>query len=169
MTTPDMSVDAEAETASSPSTSPRPQSQSPQAPLTSSSFSLPTSQIQDTPDAQSPPARGTAAPLVRASATSHQTLKTSFPQARVKSIMREDKDLSMVTSDAIFAATLATEMFLEHLVEKSFEMTRSEGRKAVNYKDVAKAVAEHGEMAFLEGRSFGDCEFERDLLIFPII
>ncbi|KNC99192.1 uncharacterized protein SPPG_05448 [Spizellomyces punctatus DAOM BR117] len=79
-----------------------------------------------------------------------QTLKTAFPQARVKTIMREDKDLSAVSHDAVFAATLATEMFLEYLVDKSFENTKKEMRKIVSYKDVARAVGDHGEMAFLE-------------------
>ncbi|KAI8919465.1 hypothetical protein DFJ77DRAFT_419548, partial [Powellomyces hirtus] len=74
----------------------------------------------------------------------------AFPQARVKSIMREDKDVASVGHDAVFATTLATEMFLEYLVERSFANTRAEGRRVVGYRDIAKAVTENMDLAFLE-------------------
>lgn len=79
------------------------------------------------------------------------TTKTAFPQARVKTIMREDKDVASVSHDAVFAVTLATEMFLEYLVQKSYSSTKTEGRKIVSYKDVSRAVADNVDLAFLEG------------------
>ncbi|KAJ3175047.1 hypothetical protein HDU87_006443 [Geranomyces variabilis] len=79
-------------------------------------------------------------------------LKAAFPQARVKSIMRgEDVAAAPVVGhDAVFAATLATEMFLEYLVERSFANTRGEGRRVVGYRDIAKAVTDTMDLAFLE-------------------
>ncbi|KAJ3189103.1 hypothetical protein HDU85_002728 [Gaertneriomyces sp. JEL0708] len=78
------------------------------------------------------------------------TTKTAFPQARVKSIMKEDKEVTSVSNDAVFAATLATEMFLELLVERSWEVTQREQRKVVMYRDVSRAVVEGGDLTFLE-------------------
>lgn len=68
--------------------------------------------------------------------------------------MREDKEVASVSHDAVFAVTLATEMFLEYLVQKSYVATKSEGRKIVSYRDVSRAVVENVDLAFLEGKVF---------------
>ncbi|KAJ3155267.1 hypothetical protein HDU86_004357 [Geranomyces michiganensis] len=103
-----------------------------------------------------PPASSAHPPASSASAGAGgippATIKAAFPQARVKSIMRgEDVAVAPVVGhDAVFAATLATEMFLEYLVERSFANTRGEGRRVVGYRDIAKAVTDTMDLAFLE-------------------
>ncbi|TPX59458.1 hypothetical protein PhCBS80983_g02458 [Powellomyces hirtus] len=76
--------------------------------------------------------------------------KVPFPVGRVKTIMREDKEVGPVAQEAALAVTYATEIFLQYLAEKSFENTRDDGRKVLGYKDVAKAVADNVELMFLE-------------------
>ncbi|KAJ3140730.1 hypothetical protein HDU90_008034 [Geranomyces variabilis] len=97
-----------------------------------------------------PPA--SSAPAPGAGGAPPAIIKAAFPQARVKSIMRgEDVAAAPVVGhDAVFAATLATEMFLEYLVERSFANTRGEGRRVVGYRDIAKAVTDTMDLAFLE-------------------
>ncbi|KAJ3299984.1 hypothetical protein HK104_005477 [Borealophlyctis nickersoniae] len=79
------------------------------------------------------------------------TLKIAFPQARVKTIMKEDKDVGTVSHDAVFAVAYATELFLELMAQKSYDFTRQEQRKTVTYKDVATAVSKCDELEFLSG------------------
>ena len=77
--------------------------------------------------------------------------KTSFPQTRVKAIMKADKDVQLVSGDSVYAMSIAAELFLEILAKEALVYTRSEGRKTVHYKDVSKAVASISALEFLEG------------------
>jgi histone H3/H4 len=63
-------------------------------------------------------------------------MKASFPQARVKNIMRQDKEVHLVATDAVYVVSVATELFLEILGRESFAFTNQEGRKTISYKDV---------------------------------
>lgn len=60
--------------------------------------------------------------------------------ARVKKIIAADEDISACSNNAAFVITVATEMFLQHLVEQSYNIVKSERkpRRNVQYRDVGK-------------------------------
>ncbi|KAF8937849.1 hypothetical protein BGZ58_002057 [Dissophora ornata] len=61
---------------------------------------------------------------------------TVLPVARVKRIIKEDKDVQMVSNDAVFLISLATELFLESFTSKAYNLAKMEKRKTVSYKDL---------------------------------
>jgi DNA polymerase epsilon subunit 4 len=65
-------------------------------------------------------------------------LTTSVP--RVRRIMEVDDELPGCTTAAAFLIAISTEMFIQYLTERSFEMARSERkpRKNIQYQDVGK-------------------------------
>ncbi|KAF9968718.1 hypothetical protein BGZ70_009640 [Mortierella alpina] len=75
---------------------------------------------------------------------------TQLPVARIKRIIKEDKDVQMVSNDAVFIISLATEMFLESFTSKAFNLAKLEKRKTVSYKDLATAVSQHDSLEFLQ-------------------
>ncbi|KAF9985189.1 hypothetical protein BGZ65_011496 [Modicella reniformis] len=75
---------------------------------------------------------------------------TQLPAARVKRIIKEDKDVQMVGNEAVFLISVATEMFLESFTAKAFNLSKLEKRKTVSYKDLATAVTQHDSLEFLQ-------------------
>ena len=62
--------------------------------------------------------------------------------ARVKKIIAADEDISACSNNAAFVITVATEMFLQHLVEQSYNIVKSERkpRRNVQYRDVGECL-----------------------------
>jgi DNA polymerase epsilon subunit 4 len=62
--------------------------------------------------------------------------------ARVKKIIAADDDLQTCSNNASFVVTIATEMFIQHLVEKAHEIVRAEKRprKNIQYADIGKSM-----------------------------
>jgi hypothetical protein len=60
--------------------------------------------------------------------------------ARVKKIIHADDDIGPCSNNAAFAITVATEMFLQHLVEQSYNIVKSERkpRRNIQYRDVGQ-------------------------------
>ncbi len=58
--------------------------------------------------------------------------------ARVKKIINADDDVGNCSNNAAFVITAATEMFLQYLVEQSYNIVKSERkpRRNVQYRDV---------------------------------
>lgn len=58
--------------------------------------------------------------------------------ARVKKIINTDEDINQCSNNAAFVITVATEMFLQHLVEQSYNIVKSERkpRRNIQYRDV---------------------------------
>lgn len=58
--------------------------------------------------------------------------------ARVKKIIATDDDIANCSNNAAFMITVATEMFLQHLVEQSYNIVKSERkpRRNIQYRDV---------------------------------
>ena len=58
--------------------------------------------------------------------------------ARVKKIISQDDDINNCSNNAAFVITVATEMFLQHLVEQSHNVVKSERkpRRNIQYRDV---------------------------------
>jgi histone H3/H4 len=58
-----------------------------------------------------------------------------FPLARIKKIMKADKDVNLVSADAVTLVSLATEMFLDAFVKKASDISQNEKRRTILYKD----------------------------------
>lgn len=58
-----------------------------------------------------------------------------FPLARIKKIMKADKDVNLVAADAVNVISLATELFLDSFVKKASEISQNEKRRTILYKD----------------------------------
>lgn len=71
--------------------------------------------------------------------------------ARVKKIIAADDDISNCSNNAAFVITVAAEMFLQHLVEQSYNIVKSERkpRRNLQYRDVANAVSRVENLEFL--------------------
>ncbi|KAJ1894426.1 hypothetical protein LPJ66_005199 [Kickxella alabastrina] len=74
---------------------------------------------------------------------------SSLPAARVRRIIKEDKDIFACGSDSLFLISRATEYFIDSLVRESYEFSRLDKRKTVQYKDMAKAVQSIEQYDFL--------------------
>lgn len=61
--------------------------------------------------------------------------------ARVKKIINADEDISTCSNNAAFAITIATEQFLQYLVEQTHNVVKSERkvRRNLQYKDVGES------------------------------
>nr|POF15008.1 putative transcription factor c16c4.22 [Quercus suber] len=85
--------------------------------------------------------------------TQEITGQVSLPLARVKKIIHADSDISNCSTNAAFLITVAAEMFLQHLVEQSYNIVKSERtskpRRNIQYRDVANAVARVENLEFL--------------------
>ncbi|KAI9488102.1 histone-fold-containing protein [Zychaea mexicana] len=75
---------------------------------------------------------------------------TTLPIARVKRVIKEDKEVSLINAEATFCVAYATELFMEYLVKEGFTRARKEKRKTIFYKDLASAVSEVEQFEFLE-------------------
>ncbi|CAK4030389.1 chromatin accessibility complex 1-like [Lecanosticta acicola] len=77
----------------------------------------------------------------------------ALPLARVKKIVSADPDVGNCSNNAAFVITVATEMFLQHLVEQAYTQVRTENtqkpRRNIQYRDVANAVARVENLEFL--------------------
>nr|POE72254.1 putative transcription factor c16c4.22 [Quercus suber] len=93
--------------------------------------------------------------LVRSSPTlcSGSAILTDWTVARVKKIIHADSEISNCSTNGAFLITVAAEMFLQHLVEQSYNIVKSERtskpRRNIQYRDVANAVARVENLEFL--------------------
>ncbi|CAN0871665.1 Nuclear transcription factor Y subunit C-4 [Linum grandiflorum] len=71
------------------------------------------------------------------------TLSQEFPNGRVRKIMRIDKDVNKVTSEALFLVARSTELFLRFLAAKSAEVASEKKRKIVKTEHLRAAVKRH--------------------------
>lgn len=56
----------------------------------------------------------------------------------------------MVSNEAVFLISVATEVFLEGFIAKAFNLAKLEKRKTLSYKDLATAVTQHDSLEFLQ-------------------
>ncbi|KAK4986178.1 hypothetical protein LTR50_005470 [Elasticomyces elasticus] len=75
----------------------------------------------------------------------------SLPLARVKKIISADDDVQNCSNNAAFVITVAAEMFVQYMVERTHDVVRTEKkpRRNIQYKDVANAVARVENLEFL--------------------
>ncbi|KAL4928731.1 histone-fold domain-containing protein [Aspergillus undulatus] len=79
------------------------------------------------------------------------TGQTSLPISRIKKIINLDDDIVQCSSNATFVVAMATELFIQYLVEQGHNVVKSERkpRKTVQYKDLATAVSRIDNLEFL--------------------
>jgi len=60
--------------------------------------------------------------------------------ARIRKIINADDDIPNCSNNAAFVIAVATEMFVQHLVERTHEIIKAEKkpRRNVQYNDVGK-------------------------------
>lgn len=73
----------------------------------------------------------------------------SLPLARVKRIMRLDKDVKHVTQDATRVITRATELFVESLAAGAHAQMLGSKRKTIKYADIEQHVLRKPRLEFL--------------------
>lgn len=74
-----------------------------------------------------------------------------YTVARVKKIIAADDDIAQCSNNAAFVITVATEMFVQYLVERTHDVVKSERkpRRNIQYRDVSNAVARIDSLEFL--------------------
>jgi len=73
-----------------------------------------------------------------------------LPVARVKKLMKMDKDLLACSNESVVLITKATELFIKMVSERALEETHKAKRKTVQYDDLANAVKKNDEFEFLQ-------------------
>ena len=73
----------------------------------------------------------------------------SLPLARVKRIMRLDKEVKNTAVDACRLVSRATELFVESLVEGAYHTMKQQKRKTVKHADVEHHVLRKPRLEFL--------------------
>ncbi|ODN95287.1 hypothetical protein L198_04678 [Cryptococcus wingfieldii CBS 7118] len=89
----------------------------------------------------------------RQSLAEKQPGTTMFPISKVKKIVKADRDVDIMSSEAVFMCAIAAEYFIKHFMEEGYTKARLEKRKIINYKDMANVVARNEEFDFLKGKS----------------
>lgn len=74
-------------------------------------------------------------------------IRPEFPTGRVKKIMKLDKDISKVTSEALFVVSRSTELFLRFVAEKSAEVAIEKKKKTIKLDHLRVAVKRHRPMS----------------------
>ncbi|KAM9986067.1 hypothetical protein ACTFIZ_004320 [Dictyostelium cf. discoideum] len=70
-----------------------------------------------------------------------------LPVARIKRIMRCDKDVKIISSDAVMLVAKSTEMFLDYLVKEAYKASGK--KKTLQYKDLASTIKGVDNLDFL--------------------
>ncbi|KAJ3330788.1 hypothetical protein HDU76_004868 [Blyttiomyces sp. JEL0837] len=76
--------------------------------------------------------------------------RPEMPVARIKTIMKEDKEVTIVSADATLAVACATEMFLEMMAKLAYSVTEGDNRRTVAYKDLVRAISAQDRFEFLK-------------------
>ena len=80
---------------------------------------------------------------------------SAFPLARVKRIMKLDKEVKNMQVDASKCVAKCAELFIESLVEGSFRSMRANKRKTIKYGDVEHHVLRKQRLEFLHDHVWG--------------
>ncbi|CAH7670803.1 hypothetical protein BY996DRAFT_7588658 [Phakopsora pachyrhizi] len=75
---------------------------------------------------------------------------TILPVTRVTRAAKQDKDIKIVSKEAIFLISIATEFFIRKLTDSGFDHAKKEKRVFVKYNDIAKAIKSNDEYQWLE-------------------
>lgn len=116
----------------------------------------------DTPDTSPGPAEET--PLVELQANASEAVPAavkdddmddvddsamSLPLSKIKRIFKMDADYNSASASAVYATGVATELFVQYLVEHASMLAKMDKRKKLQYKDFSNAVNAHDALYFL--------------------
>ena len=75
----------------------------------------------------------------------------AIPKGSVKRVIKLDKDVRLVSAEAVLAISKATEFFLEHLSTKAHDCSRSDADEpgTLKYRNVVSAQAAQPNCDFL--------------------
>ncbi|PVU99330.1 hypothetical protein BB559_000807 [Furculomyces boomerangus] len=73
-----------------------------------------------------------------------------FPISRVKRIIKEDKNITALTTEATFLVSKAVEMFVREITANSYKICNHDKRKTIKYKDMSETVQNIDKYYFLE-------------------
>ncbi|XP_031272829.1 nuclear transcription factor Y subunit C-5 [Pistacia vera] len=72
-----------------------------------------------------------------------ETTRPEFPIGRIKKIMKIDKDINKITSEAMFLVSCSTELFLRFLADNSAKVAVEKKRKTIKLDHIRTAVKRH--------------------------
>ncbi|XP_018506455.2 uncharacterized protein LOC103961505 [Pyrus x bretschneideri] len=70
-------------------------------------------------------------------------IRPEFPNGRVKRIMKLDRDINKINSEALLLVSCSAQLFLEFLAERSAEVATERKRKVVKLEHMRVAVKRH--------------------------
>ncbi|CAH0388622.1 unnamed protein product [Bemisia tabaci] len=76
---------------------------------------------------------------------------TQLPLSKMKQIMKLDPEVSLVSQEAAFLITKATELFINFTAKECYSFTLSKKKKTVMIQDLNSAVDSDGPLFFLQG------------------
>ncbi|CAI9093211.1 OLC1v1028654C1 [Oldenlandia corymbosa var. corymbosa] len=82
-------------------------------------------------------------PNSTADEVSHRPLACWIPTHRVKKIMKLDKEVKKINSEAAFLVSASTELFLQLLAEKSAQVALEKKKKTIKLEHLRIAVRRH--------------------------
>ncbi|CDP13333.1 unnamed protein product [Coffea canephora] len=72
-----------------------------------------------------------------------ETHRPGIPTHRVKKIMKLDKEIKKVNSEAVFLISNSTQLFLQFLAEKSAQVVLEKKKKTIKLEHLRAAVKRH--------------------------
>ncbi|KAL8156931.1 hypothetical protein AgCh_001872 [Apium graveolens] len=76
-------------------------------------------------------------------ASADEIIHPTFPSGRVKRMMKLDKDINKINSEALFLVSCSLDLFLESLAKRSAQIAIDKKRKTVNLEHLRIAVKRH--------------------------
>lgn len=76
---------------------------------------------------------------------------TRLPVSRIKTIMKFDPDVNIITQEAAYLLAKATEEFLTGFAKSAYESTMTGKRKTLQKKDLDVAILSQDRFCFLDG------------------
>ncbi|CAH2350718.1 DNA polymerase epsilon subunit C [[Candida] railenensis] len=74
----------------------------------------------------------------------------TLPLSKIKKIFKMDADYIAASQGAVYATGLATELFIQYLVEQASSLAKRSKRKKIMYSDFSDAVKGHDSLIFLK-------------------
>ncbi|KTW30827.1 hypothetical protein T552_00539 [Pneumocystis carinii B80] len=72
-----------------------------------------------------------------------------LPISKIKKIIRIDDDIVQCSSNSAFLIAIATEMFIQYMVQQGLLMCLNENKKIIQYRHLANAVSRFDNLEFL--------------------
>ncbi|GJQ75957.1 hypothetical protein Trydic_g18012 [Trypoxylus dichotomus] len=76
---------------------------------------------------------------------------TELPLSKIKSIMKMDPDCHLISKEALFLTTKATELFLQAIGKETLRYTQMGKRKMMVKRDLDNAINNVSSLCFLDG------------------